>query len=111
MPAGHLHAVVVLDISNPEAPREVFRLATPGNFNPHWLARDERSNRLVLGAEFGGEEGFYVLRFDVGSGRLSFDPAFTGDGRTGYLSLKNQSWPHGSTGMAWGHAALFLPQQ
>src|SRR5262245_49632777 len=38
MPAAHLHAVVVLDISNPEATREVFRLAPPGNSNPHWLA-------------------------------------------------------------------------
>lgn len=42
----------------------MFRLSTPPKFNPHWLARDPRSNRLVLGAELGGEEGFYVLRFD-----------------------------------------------
>jgi hypothetical protein len=32
-------------------------------FNPQWLARDPRSNRLVLGAELGGEEGFFLLRF------------------------------------------------
>ena len=110
MPAGQLHAVIVLDIANPATPREVFRLPTPETFNPHWLARDPRSNRLVLGAELGGEEGFYLLRFDARAGRLSFDPAVKGDGQTGYLSLKNQSWPHGPTGPAWGHAALFLPQ-
>ncbi|MDQ1468664.1 MAG: methanethiol oxidase [Bryobacterales bacterium] len=111
MPVGQLHAVVVLDISNPAAPREVSRLRTPATFNPHWLARDARSNRLVLGAELGGEEGFFLLRFDAESGGLSFDPAFKGEGQTGYLSLRNQSWPHGPTGPAWGHAALFLPQQ
>lgn len=110
MPVGQLHAVIVLAIANPATPREVFRLPTPETFNPHWLARDPRSNRLVLGAELGGEEGFYLLRFDAQSGRLSFDPVLKGDGQTGYLSLKNQSWPHGPSGPAWGHAALFLPQ-
>ena len=110
MPVGQLHAVIVLNISNPATPREVFRLRTPETFNPHWLARDPHSNRLVLGAELGGEEGFYLLRFDAEAGRLSFDPAVEGEGQTGYLSLRNQSWPHGSTGPAWGHAALFLPQ-
>lgn len=110
MPVGQLHVVIVLDIADPAEPREVFRLRTPETFNPHWLARDPRSNRLVLGAELGGEEGFYLLRFDARSGKLSFDPAVEGDGRTGYLSLTNQSWPHGPSGPAWGHAALFLPQ-
>jgi hypothetical protein len=110
MPVGQLHAVVVLDIRNPAHPREVSRLSTVETFNPHWLARDPRSNRLVLGAELGGEEGFYLLRFDAQTGKLSFDPAFKGDGQIGYLSLKNQSWPHGPSGPAWGHAALFLPQ-
>ncbi len=110
MPVGQLHAVIVLDIADPSAPREVFRLPTPQTFNPHWLARDPRSNRLVLGAELGGEKGFYLLRFDAEAGRLSFDPVLKDDGQTGYLSLENKSWPHGPSGPAWGHAALFLPQ-
>jgi hypothetical protein len=108
-PVGQLHAVVVLDIADPSRPREVFRLQTPNTFNPHWLARDPQSNRLVLGAELGGEEGFYILRFDEQAGRLSFDPALKGEGRAGYVTLEHQSWPHGSSGPAWGHAALFLP--
>jgi hypothetical protein len=109
MPVGQLHAVVVLDIANPANPREVSRLATPPTFNPHWLARDPNSNRLVLGAELGGEEGMYLLRFDAAKGRLAFDEALRGDGQPGYISLKNQRWPHGDTGAAWAHAALFLP--
>lgn len=106
MPAGQLHAVVVLDISDPDAPREVSRLSTRKTFSPHWLARDPASNRLVLGAELGGEEGFYLLRFDESSGQLAFDSE-----ADGYVSLKNQDWPHGQTGPAWGHAALFLGQR
>ena len=63
-----------------------------------------------LGAELGGEEGFYLLRFDEQAGQLSFDTVLNGGGQTGYLSLRDQSWPHGPSGPAWGHAALFLPQ-
>jgi hypothetical protein len=109
MPVGKLNAVVVLDIGDPATPREVFRMSLGESFTPHWLARDPRSNRLVLGAELGGEEGFYLLRFDAGDGDLSFDIALNDEGRAGYLSLVDQPWPHGATGPAWGHAALFLP--
>jgi hypothetical protein len=108
MPVGQLHAVVVLDIADPSAPREVSRLSTPDSFNPHWLHRDQSSNRLVLGAELGGESGYFVLRFDDRTGRLSFDPEFRADGQRGYLTLHREAWPHGTTGPAWGHAALFL---
>lgn len=108
-PVGKLHAVVVLDISDPNVPREVGRLSTPDTFSPHWLARDPQSNRLVLGAELGGEEGFYVLRMNEQTGKLTFDSAFSAEGKAGYISLKEQTWPQGLKGAAWGHAALFLP--
>jgi hypothetical protein len=107
-PVGKLHTVVVLDIANPGSPREVFRLKTPDTFNPHWLARDPQSNRLVLGAELGGEDGLFILRFDDQTGQLTFDPAFSGDGQAGYISFKRPTWPHGTSGAAWAHAALFL---
>ncbi len=109
MPVGGMNMVLVLDITDPAAPKEVFRLKTPDHFAPHWLAKDERTNRLVLGAELGGEEGMYLLRIDTKTGALSFDPlvhdAKNGDG---YLSLDREEWPHGKSGPAWAHAALFL---
>ena len=108
-PVGQLHTVIVLDVSDPAHPREVSRLPTPGTFNPHWLARDPLSNRLVLGAELGGEEGYDILRFNETTGTLLFNTAFSGEGRPGYVSLTTQAWPHGATGAAWGHAALFMP--
>ncbi|MEL6361426.1 MAG: hypothetical protein AAFR21_10090 [Pseudomonadota bacterium] len=115
-PVGHLRTVVVLDVSDPSSPREVHRLKTPDDFRPHWLAKDPQSNRLILGAELGGEQGFYMLKVDQESGRLGFDEAFRGKrkGRfgksssAGYIGLERESWPHGETGNAWGHAALFL---
>jgi hypothetical protein len=110
MPVGQLHAVVVLDIANPSKPVEVSRFPLPSTFNPHWLARDPQSNRLVLGAELGGEDGFYLLRLDSKTGQLSFDSSLSTGGVPGYVSLKNQSWAHGASGSAWAHAALFLPE-
>lgn len=115
-PVGALNAVVVLDISDPDAPRELSRLRTPRDFVPHWLSKDPLTNRFVLGAEVGDEKGFFILRFDEETGTLVYDTRFRGkDGssflspnRKGYISLNRREWPHGATGNAWGHAALFM---
>ena len=109
MPVGRAHAVVVLDVSDPAAPREVSRLDTVADFNPHWSAKDPRSDRIIVGAELGGEQGMYMLLFDRRNGRLSFDPSFgSTSGKIGYIDLENQNWQHGPSGAAWAHAALFL---
>ena len=115
-PVGQERTVVVLDISDPAAPREVHRLKTPRNFKPHWLAKDPLGNRLILGAEVGEEQGFFMLRIDEATGKIAFDPDFNdkkkglifSSRRRGYISLAKQTWPHGNSGPAWGHAALFL---
>jgi hypothetical protein len=110
MPVGRAHTVVVLDVSNPAAPREVSRLDTPADFNPHWSAKDPHSNRIVVAAELGGEQGMYMLRFDQQAGRLSFDQDFGAAlGKPGYIDLATQAWQHGASGEAWAHAALFMP--
>ena len=118
-PVGHSRLVVVLDISDPAAPREAFRLKTPRDFTPHWAAKDPLGNRVIVGAELGGEQGFFMLRLDESNGRLAFDEDFNGKKKglvftsrqKGYISLHQSPWPHGDTGPAWGHAALFLDKQ
>jgi hypothetical protein len=110
MPVGRAQTVVVLDISDPARPREVSRLDMPGDFNAHWAARDPASDRIVIGAELGGEQGLFILRFDASSGRLQLDPSIVSPaGKVGYIDLEKQEWPHGPSGPAWAHAALFLP--
>lgn len=118
-PVGKEQQVLVLDISDPQSPREVFRLDTPDGFNPHWMGKDPAGNRLILGAELGGEQGFYMLRFDESTGAIEFDTKFADhesdsifnmfrSRNPGYISLDRSDWPHGPTGTAWGHAAVFF---
>ena len=112
MPVGRIHSVVVLDVSDPSAPREVSRLDTAADFNPHWSAKDPRSDRIIVGAELGGEQGMYMLLFDERSGTLSFDPSLGSTaGKPGYIDLEAQQWQHGASGAAWAHAALFLDER
>ena len=112
MPVGRAHALVTLDISDPAHPREVARFDTAPDFNPHWLAADPASSRLVVGAELGGEQGMLILDLDQASGRLTAAAGIvSADGRPGYVNLAVNDWPHGATGPAWGHAALFLPER
>jgi hypothetical protein len=109
MPVGRAHAVVVLDVTDPAAPREVSRLETAADFNPHWSAKDPLSQRIIVGAELGGEQGMYMLLFDQRTGKLSFDPSFRAPtGKLGYIDLEGQQWQHGASGPAWAHAALFI---
>jgi len=118
-PVGLENMVVTLDISNPDQPKEVHRISTPDDFKPHWLAKDPLGSRMVLGAEMGFEEGFYVFRLNEKTGQLAFDTSFNGKRGSGwrswfsptspgYISFDLEDWPHGKTGKAWGHAALFL---
>lgn len=109
LPVGRENALISLDVSNPALPRENSRLTFPADFAPHWLAKDAGSNRLVIGAELGGEQGMYVLVLDPSSGSVSFDSTIGSAARPGYLDFDRVDWPHGASGRAWAHAALFLP--
>ena len=82
----------------------------PADVDPHWAAKDPLSNRIAIGTEMDKEKGMFLLRFDPQTGQLLFDETLaSAAGRAGYIDLDNQSWPHGDSGAAWGHAALFLP--
>ena len=107
MPIGRLNMLVTLDIADPARPREVSRLMTDSSFRPHWSAFDPGSRRIVVGAENGGENRMLMALLDPQTGALSWDDSFRSpDGALG-LSFVRDRWPHGVTGEAFGHAALF----
>lgn len=109
MPVASSHMVVVLDVSHPAAPREVSRLSLPADFEAHWAVMDPRSNRVAIGAEAEKEKGMFILRY-APDGTLSLDRSISARSeRPGYIDLDDQAWPHGASGPAWAHSALFLP--
>jgi hypothetical protein len=104
-----MNALVVLDIADPERPREVARLLADSTFRPHWLAKDPGSDRIIVGAENGGENRMLMALIDSTTGAIRWDESFrSADGALG-VSFVRERWPHGATGEAFGHAALFRP--
>ncbi len=109
-PIGKEGRVASFDVSDPRNIREADSIAIAAGFAPHWTALDPRSDRLVVGAEAGMEEAMVILRVDPRTGKLSFDDRLTDSkGRKGFIDFAREDWPHGKTGPAWGHAALFIP--
>jgi len=110
MPVAWSQMVVVLDVGDPALPREISRLLLPEDFNAHWAAKDTDSNRIVIGAEMEKERGMYMLLYDPVSGALAVDVSIgEKTNRPGYIDLEDQVWPHGDSGPARAHSALFLP--
>jgi hypothetical protein len=107
MTVGAEHLLITLDVSDPAAPREVARLETGADFAPHWLAKDPSSNRLIVGAENGGENRMLMARIDLQTGALSWDERLRARQGLPGIDFRRTKWPHGETGEAFGHAALF----
>jgi hypothetical protein len=103
------HALVSLDISDPEHPREVSTLALGDDEEPHWIAIDPRGQRVVLNSSGGGKANrLYLIDFDPSDGHLSLDDRFRdpGNKRPG-ISLTGRPWPHGFSGTAVPHGTVF----
>ena len=103
------HALVSLDIADPEHPREVATLKLGDDEQPHWLAIDAAGRRLALNSAGAGTGNrLFVIDFDPGSGALALDERFRDPGaaRPG-VSFSQKTWPHGFTGKAIPHGTVF----
>lgn len=103
------HALVALDITNPEHPREVASLKLGDDERPHWIAIDRTGRRVVLNSAGGGSGNrLFVVNFDPASGTLALDERFrdAGAARAG-VSFSEKTWPHGFTGIVVPHGTVF----
>lgn len=104
-PISKINGLIVLDISDAGAAKEVSRLsfdeAHPG---AHWIAADRNSDRLVVTGNM--QSWVMVLNLDPETGALSIDEKFGGAAGPG-VSFDRAAWPHGETGRAEVHGALF----
>ena len=102
------HALISLDITDPDQPREVSRLVLEEGDEPHWISLEPNGERIVItgAGELTGR--VLIARLDRASGALSLDATFREPGaeRAG-VDLNRESWPHGDTGSAAPHGAVF----
>jgi hypothetical protein len=107
-PSATEHAIVVYDLSDSARPREVSRVTTSAPFRaPHWLAAEPSGRRIVVTADY-PDVWVMLLDFDPATGRLSIDERFrdAGADRPG-VRFDRSDWPHGATGRAMPHGAVF----
>lgn len=101
-----IHGYIVLDIADGAHPVEVSRLVISEDYAPHWTAWDSKAKRLVVTSGKAGQR-MYLLMLDERTGKLAIDEAFRdADGQVGFNFAK-RAWPHGWTGEAKPHGAVF----
>ena len=106
-----LPGLIALDVSDPARPVEVSRLVFDRRFSKtHWVAADRRHGRLVV---TGSEQSWVlVANLDKETGRLTLDETFREAGREQPgIDFNRAQWPHGASGKAVIHGALFGPGQ
>ena len=107
-PSGTEYAVMSLDVTDPARPREVSRLALPANQIPHWIALEPSGRRVAITGYRDLQQWVLLAELDRETGRLSLDTTFAlrGATRPG-VAFGRASWPHGDTGPAVPHGAVF----
>lgn len=105
---GPEHAITSLDISDPGHPREAGRLTLRPHEIPHWIALEPNGNRLVITGYEAIESRVLLARFDRATGALHLDETFKPrDAEQPGVDFSRERWPHGLTGRAIPHGAVF----
>ena len=101
-------AVVVLDIADPSAPREVSRVAFSAEEVPHWISVSADGKRVVVTGYAAMQHRVYLMDFDAATGQLTLDARFreAGASEPGFR-LDDKQWPHGSAAKGVPHGAVF----
>jgi hypothetical protein len=108
-PVPQSHALVAMDVSDVERPREVSRVVFGDDELPHWIAMEPSGRRLVLNSGGGGSSNrIFLVNFDPATGALAIDSTFrdAGAARPG-VRLTARAFPHGFTGTAVPHGSVF----
>lgn len=99
-----LPGVMVVDLSDPTAPREVARLVLDGSRfpNPHWVSVNSDGTRLAITGNMG--LWLAMAHLDPESGALTLDQRFKGaEASSAGMMVRNRDgkmmYPHG---VAWG---------
>jgi len=104
---GTTGSLVVLDIADPRRPKIVSEYSFGIDARPHWISLEPGGNRIVMTGGGTLDGGVVLLRIDETTGALSLVEAFRSPNHRFGLSFDRESWPHGDTGPAYAHGAVF----
>jgi hypothetical protein len=101
-------AVVSLDVSDPERPREVSRISLGADDVPHWIGIEPNHRRIVITGYRSMRTRVLIARFDERTGVLTLDERFRkSDSTEAGIRMEGITWPHGGTSAAVPHGAVF----
>jgi len=93
------HAIVSLDVHDPQHPREVSRILLPPDEYPHWLGLEPGGDRFAITGYGALATRVRFARIDRHTGALQLEPAMTID--------LSHAPPAGWRGSAMPHGAVF----
>lgn len=101
-------SLVVLDISEPRQPRQIDELRLGDDYRPHWISASPDGRRIVITGYGALRHRVVIADFDRETGKLTLDDRFqvVGQELPG-ISFDRDQWPHGATGPAVPHGAVF----
>lgn len=97
---GPERAITTLDVSEPSQPRETSRLTLGQDEVPHWIALEPGGRRIVITGYRALQSRVLIADLDGATGALSLDTTFKVD-------FARDQWPHGPSGRAIPHGAVF----
>jgi hypothetical protein len=107
-PVPNEHALVSIDVSDAERPREVSRVTFGDDEGPHWASLDISGRRVVVNSAGSKPNRLYIVDVDPATGKLEIDGRFKDANATGPgVSLTGKAWPHGFKGEAKPHGTVF----
>jgi hypothetical protein len=108
-PVPKAHALVSLDITDPEHPREVSSVKLGDDEGAHWIAIDATGKRVVLNSGgYSRSDRLFIINFNPATGALSLDERFRdpGGAQPG-VDFAAKTWPHGFIAHAAPHGTVF----
>lgn len=91
--------LIALDLSNPDRPREASRLVLGKDMAPHWISLRPDGRRIVISSGFKAMESKMLFATIDRRGRLALESR--------EIDFSRLAWPHGATGPAIPHGAVF----
>jgi len=104
---GTTGSLAVMSLEDPRRPVIVNEFFFGVDARPHWISLEPDGNRIVMTGGGSLRGGVTLLRMDPESGKLSLVERFRSRDHPFGLSFDRDEWPHGGTGPAYAHGAVF----